>query len=68
MLLLMWLAGCSLVALASAALWQSEGPWLLGFAALMAAQAAVVAGRTARLPALVTWPLGLGFLVAYALG
>jgi lipopolysaccharide/colanic/teichoic acid biosynthesis glycosyltransferase len=68
MLLLMWLAGCSLVALASAALWQAESPWVLGFAALMAAQAAVLAGRTARLPALVTWPLGLGCVVAYALG
>jgi lipopolysaccharide/colanic/teichoic acid biosynthesis glycosyltransferase len=68
MLPLMWLAGCSLVALASAALWQAEGPWLLGFAALMAAQAAVPAGRAARLPALITWPLGLGCVVAYALG
>jgi len=68
MLLLMWLAGCSLVALASAALGNSETPWLLGFAALMAAQAAVVAGRTTRLPVLVTWPLGLGGVVAYAFG
>jgi lipopolysaccharide/colanic/teichoic acid biosynthesis glycosyltransferase len=68
MLLLMWLAGCALVALASAALWQAEGPWLLGFATLMAAQAAVVAGRAARLPALVGWSLGLGCVVAYALG
>jgi lipopolysaccharide/colanic/teichoic acid biosynthesis glycosyltransferase len=68
MLLLMWLAGCSLVALASAALWQAEGPWLLGFAALMAAQAAVLAGRTARLPAVVGWPLGLACVAAYGVG
>ena len=60
MLLLMWLAGCLLVALASAALSQADAPWLLGLAALMAAQAAVLAGRAARLPALVTWPVGLG--------
>jgi lipopolysaccharide/colanic/teichoic acid biosynthesis glycosyltransferase len=67
MLLLIWLAGCSLVALASAALSLADGPWLLGFAALMAAQAAVVAGYATRLPALVTWPLGLGCVAAYAL-
>ncbi len=68
MLLLMWLAGCLLVALASAALSQADAPWLLGLAALMAAQAAVLAGRAARLPALVTWPVGLGFVTAYAVG
>ena len=68
MLLLMWLAGCLLVALASAALSQADAPWLLGLAALMAAQAAVLAGRAARLPALVTWPVGLGCVTAYAVG
>jgi lipopolysaccharide/colanic/teichoic acid biosynthesis glycosyltransferase len=68
MLLLMWLTGCSLVALASAALSQAGGPWLVGFAALMASQAVVLAGRAARLPALVTWPLGLGCVAAYAVG
>ena len=52
MLLVMWLAGCSLVALASAALSAADGPWLLGFAAIMAAQGVVLAGRAARLPAL----------------
>ena len=68
MLLLMWLAGCLLVALASAALSQADAPWLLGLAALMAAQAAVLAGRAARLPALITWPVGLGCVTAYAVG
>ena len=68
MLLLIWLAGCSLVALASAALAQADSPWLLGFAALMAAQAAVLTGRVARVPALVTWTFGLGCVIAYALG
>jgi lipopolysaccharide/colanic/teichoic acid biosynthesis glycosyltransferase len=68
MLLLMWLAGCSLVALASAALSQADGPWLLGFAAIMAAQAAVVAGRAAGLSALITWPVGFACIAAYALG
>src|SRR5215216_2897745 len=64
----MWLAGCSLVALASAALSEADGPWLLGFAAIMAAQAAVLAGRAARLPPLVAWPPGFACVVIYALG
>ena len=34
----------------------------------MAAQAAVLAGRAARLPALTTWPVGLGCVTAYAVG
>jgi lipopolysaccharide/colanic/teichoic acid biosynthesis glycosyltransferase len=67
MLLLMWLAGCSLVALASVALSNAEGPWLLGFAAIIAAQVVVVAGRAARLPFWVTWPLALACVAAYAL-
>jgi lipopolysaccharide/colanic/teichoic acid biosynthesis glycosyltransferase len=67
MLPLTWLTGCSLAALASAALAQAQGPWLLGFAAIMAAQVAVLAGRAARLPALLTWPLALGCVAAYAI-
>jgi lipopolysaccharide/colanic/teichoic acid biosynthesis glycosyltransferase len=67
LLLLMWLVGCSLVALESAVLSQSDGPWLLGFAAVMAAQAAVLSRRAARLPPLLTWPVALGCVLAYAL-
>jgi lipopolysaccharide/colanic/teichoic acid biosynthesis glycosyltransferase len=67
-LLLMWLAGCALIALASAALSQADGPWLLGFAAIMAAQGVVLAGRAARLPPLVTLPAGFACVAAYALG
>jgi lipopolysaccharide/colanic/teichoic acid biosynthesis glycosyltransferase len=62
MLLLMWLAGCSLVAVTSAALARADGPWLLGFAAIMAAQVVVLAGRATRLPARVTWPLAVACL------
>ncbi len=68
MLLLMWLAGCSLVALTSAALARADGPWLLGLAAIVAAQFVVVAGRAARLPSRVTWPLAIGCLAVFALG
>jgi lipopolysaccharide/colanic/teichoic acid biosynthesis glycosyltransferase len=68
MLLLMWLAGCSLVALASAALVTADGPWLPGLVALMAMQAAVVAGRAARLPSRVTWPAALACVAVGALG
>ena len=50
MLLLMWLVGCALVALESVLLSNSDGPWALGFAALMVAQGAVLARRAARLP------------------
>ncbi len=59
MLLVMWLAGCSLVAVTSAALARADGPWLLGFAAIMAAQVVVLTGRAARLPPRVTWPLAV---------
>jgi lipopolysaccharide/colanic/teichoic acid biosynthesis glycosyltransferase len=64
----MWLAGCSLVAIASVALSEAEGPWLLGFAAIMVAQVAVLAGRAARFPAWVTWPAALAVVSAYAFG
>jgi lipopolysaccharide/colanic/teichoic acid biosynthesis glycosyltransferase len=66
MLLVMWMAGCLLAALASVALSAADGPWLLGFAAILAAQGVVLAGRAARLPAWVTWPAGLGLVAAYA--
>ncbi len=66
MLLVMWMAGCSLAALASVALSAANGPWLLGFAAILAAQGVVLAGRAARLPAWVTWPAALGLVALYA--
>ena len=66
MLLVMWMAGCLLAALASVALSAADGPWLLGFAAILAAQGVVLAGRAARLPAWVTWPAGLGLVAVYA--
>ncbi len=68
MLLLMWLTGCTLVAITSAALSEAEGPWSLGFAAVMAAQVAVVAGRMARVPAAITWPPAFGCVSVYAFG
>jgi lipopolysaccharide/colanic/teichoic acid biosynthesis glycosyltransferase len=68
MLLLMWLAGCFLVALASAVLVKADGPWLLGLAVIMAAQVAVLAGRAARLPSRVTWAVALACLAVCAVG
>jgi lipopolysaccharide/colanic/teichoic acid biosynthesis glycosyltransferase len=65
---LMWLAGCSLVALASATLASADGPWLPGFLAIMAAQGVLLAGRAARWPALVTWPVAVACLAGYAIG
>jgi lipopolysaccharide/colanic/teichoic acid biosynthesis glycosyltransferase len=59
MLPVTWLASCALVAVASAALSRAEGPWLLGFAAIMTAQVALLAGRAARLPAAVGWTAAL---------
>ncbi|MEA2402575.1 MAG: hypothetical protein QOK00_2978 [Thermoleophilaceae bacterium] len=67
MLVVMWLAGCALAALASAVVTRAEGPWLLGFGVIMAAQAVVVVGRAARLPSWATWPPALGCVGAYAL-
>jgi len=66
MLLVMWMAGCLLAALASVALSAADGPWLLGFAAILAAQCVVLAGRAARLPGWVTWPAGLALVAVYA--
>jgi lipopolysaccharide/colanic/teichoic acid biosynthesis glycosyltransferase len=63
----MWLAGCGLVAVASAGLSQAEGPWLLGFGAIAAAQAVLLAGRRANVPASACWAAGLACLAAAAL-
>jgi len=62
--LLMWLAGSTLAALL-AGLMRPDGPWLLGLVAVMAAQAAVLAGNAARLPRWAIWP---GALVCAAVG
>ena len=67
MLLLMWMAGSVLVALASAALTEGDGPWIVGVAALLAAQTAVLAGRAARLPSLATWSAALACAAVGAL-
>jgi hypothetical protein len=67
-LLLMWSGGCALAALLSAALVQGSGSWLLGVVAIVAAQAAVVAGRAARLPSWAVWPVALVFTAVGALG
>jgi hypothetical protein len=67
-LLLMWSGGCMLAALASAALSDGDGPLLLGVAAIVAAQATVIAGRAARLPSWAVWTLALAFAAVGALG
>jgi lipopolysaccharide/colanic/teichoic acid biosynthesis glycosyltransferase len=65
---LTWLASCALVALASAALSRAEGPWLLGLAAILAAQVALLVGRAARLPAAASWAIALACVALGALG
>jgi lipopolysaccharide/colanic/teichoic acid biosynthesis glycosyltransferase len=67
-LLLMWLAACSLVALASAALSSADGSWLPGVLAIMAAQGVLLAGRVASWPSVVTWPAAAACLTLYAVG
>jgi lipopolysaccharide/colanic/teichoic acid biosynthesis glycosyltransferase len=64
MILLMWLAGCSLVAALSTA----DGPWLLGFGAILAAQCAIWAGRTERWPAAAGWIAAVASVAVAALG
>jgi lipopolysaccharide/colanic/teichoic acid biosynthesis glycosyltransferase len=64
MVLLMWLGGCTLVA----ALATTEGPWLLGFGAIMAAQCAVWAGRTGRVPTGAGWIAAIASVALVALG
>jgi lipopolysaccharide/colanic/teichoic acid biosynthesis glycosyltransferase len=64
----MWLAGCSLAALSAALLSHAGGPWLLGVAALIVAQGALMAGRAARLPAWAAWPAVVVCVAIGALG
>jgi lipopolysaccharide/colanic/teichoic acid biosynthesis glycosyltransferase len=67
-LLLMWLAGCSLAALSAALVSHAGGPWLLGVAALIAAQGALMAARAARLPGWAAWPAVVACVAIGALG
>jgi lipopolysaccharide/colanic/teichoic acid biosynthesis glycosyltransferase len=68
MLLLTWFAACSLLAVAAAALSRSDGPGVLGVAAIFAAQAWILAGRAASLPYWITWPAAIGCAAVGALG
>jgi lipopolysaccharide/colanic/teichoic acid biosynthesis glycosyltransferase len=56
----MWLAGCALAALISTALARADGPWLFGIAAIMAAQAVLLFGRSSRIPPVLSWAAALG--------
>jgi hypothetical protein len=67
-LLLMWSGGCTLAALASAALANGDGPLLVGVAAVVAAQVAIVAGRAAQLPSWAVWAPALACAAIGALG
>jgi hypothetical protein len=67
-LLLLWSWGCTLAALASATLSNGDGPLLVGVAAIVAAQAAVVGGRAAGLSPWAVWALALAFTAVGALG
>jgi hypothetical protein len=64
---LMWLAGCTLAALLTGVM-SADGAWVPGFAAVMAAQAAVLAGNASRLPSWATWPAALVCAAVGALG
>lgn len=68
MLLLCWLAACSLTGLAAAVVARGDGSWPLGLAAIVAAQAAVAAARAARLPFWAAWPAAVGCGAVGALG
>lgn len=64
----MWLGGCALAGLFGAFLSQAGGPWLLGLAAIVGAQGAMMVGRAARLPSWAAWPLVVGSVAVGALG
>jgi hypothetical protein len=66
-LALTWLVGCTLAALLGGLTW-ADGAWVPGLAAVMAAQAAVLAGHAARLPSWATWPAALACAAVGALG
>jgi lipopolysaccharide/colanic/teichoic acid biosynthesis glycosyltransferase len=54
--------------LTAAVVARADGPWLLGLAAIMAADAAVVTARAARLPAWAAWPAAVGCAGVGAIG
>jgi lipopolysaccharide/colanic/teichoic acid biosynthesis glycosyltransferase len=64
----MWIGGCSLAALSAVLLSHTGGSWVLGVAAVTAAQGAVMAGRAARLPVWAVWPIVIGCIGIGALG
>jgi hypothetical protein len=66
-LLVMWWAGCTLAALLAART-SAEAAWIPAVAAVMAAQAAVLAGAAFGLPSWATWPAALACAAAGALG
>jgi lipopolysaccharide/colanic/teichoic acid biosynthesis glycosyltransferase len=63
----MWLGGCAVAALLGAFLSQAGEPWLVGIAAIVAAQGAMMVGRAARLPIWAAWPLVAGSVAVGAL-
>jgi lipopolysaccharide/colanic/teichoic acid biosynthesis glycosyltransferase len=64
----MWLAGSSLAALTGALLSHADGSWIWGLAGLVAAEAALMAGRAARLPARAAWPAAVVCVAIGAFG
>jgi hypothetical protein len=66
-LLVMWWVGCTLAALLAART-SAEAAWIPAVAAVMAAQAAVLAGAAFGLPFWATWPAALACAAAGALG
>jgi lipopolysaccharide/colanic/teichoic acid biosynthesis glycosyltransferase len=64
----MWLSGCALTALVSTALARAEGPWLLGIAAIIAAQVVLLIGRSTRMPAGLSWAAAIGSVAVGAVG
>lgn len=67
-MLLLWWWGCTLAALASATLSNGDGPLLVGVAAIVGAQAAIVGGRAARLSPWSVWALAIACAAVGALG
>jgi hypothetical protein len=65
--LLMWLAGCALTALLTG-LASAQGHWVPAVAAIIAAQAAVLAGSAVRVSNWATWPAAIACATLGALG
>jgi hypothetical protein len=67
-MVLMWWVGCGLAALSAVSIAADSAPWAAAVVATMAAQAALIAGRTVGLPAWVRWPAALAPIAAVWLG